>query len=627
MDADRRTAELRAALPPSPAWEAWLAGSGERAPDFGRWPARTELWSPAEGLEGVAGWPARRAVIRARWRRWLLGARPPAPEPLEAAVEQRDGELALSLAVAGGRLGARLLLPARAAAPPPVLMVQGGHLAWAQAARERGWAACVVHADDVRDDTDSFAVPGADWSRLARRAWALSRALDVLAARPEVDAGRTVLAGHSRNGKAALIAAAHDERFAAVVSSSSGVLGAMPARLLTDRHFGEGIELLTRHYPDWFHPRLRFWAGREHRLPTDAHELLALIAPRPVLISVAVNDQVESTAAAERTVAAVRDVYARFGAADALVLRYRDGGHPATPDAVAGYLDWADAAVGRSARRGHTELALHGAWARWPATARPAPGWRPRPREELEAAMGKALGTGRPVGRPAGSPPPELEGVPVHRRQAAGGLAVDLVGDPSGSAPLVLWLPPLSRATGWLAGYEQAEPLPVTLARRGWAVACHDPVGTGARVREEASLDPGWSPLGRMVADARTVLDALAASRPAWLVGYGTGALVALHLAVDEPRVAGVAVIAPSTQEPLLAAPPQYGLADLLAALDGRPGLVLAPRWDPDAAPGATAAAARAAGVPVVTATDYHRLSGETRAAVAEWLGGSQDAA
>ncbi|MCL6431854.1 MAG: Eco57I restriction-modification methylase domain-containing protein, partial [Anaerolineae bacterium] len=99
---------------------------------------------------------------------------------------------------------------------------------------------------------------------------------DYLGTVPQADRLRIALTGHSRNGKQSLIAAALDERIALVISSSSGAGGAMPARYFSEQHLGEGIELLTRRFPDWFHPRLRFFVGREDRLPVDLHELVAL---------------------------------------------------------------------------------------------------------------------------------------------------------------------------------------------------------------------------------------------------------------------------------------------------------------------------------------------------------------
>ena len=88
------------------------------------------------------------------------------------------------------------------------------------------------------------------------------------------------LTGHSRNGKQAVVAAAFDERIGAVVPSSGNTGGADPWRYTTDMFVNESIELLTGAQPHWFHPRLRFFAGREDKLPVDQNLLMAAIAPR-----------------------------------------------------------------------------------------------------------------------------------------------------------------------------------------------------------------------------------------------------------------------------------------------------------------------------------------------------------
>lgn len=117
-------------------------------------------------------------------------------------------------------------------------------------------------------------------------AWSLSRIADYLAAIPEIDSSRLIVAGHSRLGKAALWAAAQDTRFSTVFANDTGCMGAALSR----RRFGETVEIIARNFPYWFSPRLPAYAAREDKLPVDQHQLLALIAPRPLHLGTASED-------------------------------------------------------------------------------------------------------------------------------------------------------------------------------------------------------------------------------------------------------------------------------------------------------------------------------------------------
>src|SRR5690348_16540832 len=163
--------------------------------------------------------------------------------------------------------------------------------------------------------------------------------------------------------KMAVIAAAFDPRITAVIAGSTGVGGVLPFRASSETGFGEGIETTTRAFPTWFAPQLRFFVGREDRLPVDGNLIAALIAPRSLLMEWGHNDQVSSTWGNEQTYYSSLKVYKLLGAPNAVATFRLPGFHGANDEEAD--LDWLDQQFGRQKPDWTNNLILQWNWNQW----------------------------------------------------------------------------------------------------------------------------------------------------------------------------------------------------------------------------------------------------------------------
>jgi hypothetical protein len=232
-----------------------------------------------------------------------------------------------------------------------------------------GWGACVFNSSALQPDNGagltSYLIglcnqgnwrKPTDWGALAAWSWGISRLIDYFSTDSSVDAGKIGVTGHSRYGKAALVAMAYEPRLAIAFPSCAGSLGTKMNR----RHWGQDLESSSwdREY-HWVAGNFFKWMGplnagsylprRIERCPVDAHSLLSLCAPRPVFINGGTQDTWTDPYGMYLTGVGASPVYRLLGKSGLVIpdakpqvdvgylsgdiaFRYHSGGHTDAPD-------------------------------------------------------------------------------------------------------------------------------------------------------------------------------------------------------------------------------------------------------------------------------------------------------
>jgi dienelactone hydrolase len=370
-------------LPAAPSFNAWLQRTAELPPDFDALPKINGLPDPLRFLDGhmakkASDWKARRAELFAVEQKYDLGTFPPKPNLDNVVVLSEDnanGQITRNLRLEFGpdrkaTLRATITIPV-GAGPFPVMIspsiTPAGAAGFGGVALARGYISAGFAGNDSQNDANAYVplYPDYDFADLPRRAWSAQMLVDYLYTLPQVDKEHIAINGYSRDGKMALIAAIIDSRIAAVIPGSTGVGGVMPWRLGSERGFGESIESTTRNFPTWFVPRLRFFTGREDRLPVDGNSLVALVAPRALLITYGNNDEVSQPWPMEQAYRSAVRTYELLGKPDALGIMHSPGYHGAND--VQAAMNWLDFQFGRSGTKWTNEFVYPWDYDRWKA--------------------------------------------------------------------------------------------------------------------------------------------------------------------------------------------------------------------------------------------------------------------
>ncbi len=193
---------------------------------------------------------------------------------------------------------------------------------------DRGYGVATIYAGEISPDysqvsnfkgcisgiqkeylpSDRCVPENSEWGQIAAWAWGLHRGVDVLI--EDVDPEKIIVIGHSRLGKAALVAGAFDDRISIVIPSQSGCGGAAPSR----SQIGESVSDINSRFPLWFNGNFKEFNNQVNRLPFDQHCLIAMVAPRPLLLTNATDDQWTNPSGQFDMLVEASKVYELYGA-------------------------------------------------------------------------------------------------------------------------------------------------------------------------------------------------------------------------------------------------------------------------------------------------------------------------
>jgi hypothetical protein len=179
----------------------------------------------------------------------------------------------------------------------PTNVVRGSSHSWKiRETLARGYGVAVVDYNDIEPDLSGgwkygvralYMKPGETnfapdaWGAISAWAWGASRIMDYLQIDRDVDPDRVILLGHSRLGKTALWAGAQDTRFAMVIASCSGEMGASLSR----RDYGETVTSMSKGLAYQFCKNFLQYSNNIGNMPVDSHMMISLIAPRPLYLN------------------------------------------------------------------------------------------------------------------------------------------------------------------------------------------------------------------------------------------------------------------------------------------------------------------------------------------------------
>jgi len=605
----------------APIWETWLRQSGELPPDFDALPTNAFLpdvllLNNGSRVTTREEWLQRRDEVLDLLQHYQLGRWPP-PPPKMLVEEQSSSEdevsggtvrqVRLTFGPSEKAVIAETLVPYRDPSMyravslrvevyippgngpfPAVVEVgdrQGERLMTDLAARaaRRGYVVCSFDRADAFLAKDVYT--NWDCNQLVWWSYAASRCIDALCGLDEVDPSKIAVMGHSRGGKMALVTAVLDQRVSATIASHPGAGSGQvaPWRYLGEKFGGETLESSTLSFPYWNHPRLRFFAGRENKLPFDSHFMMSLVAPRALLVSQGDADDVGECWGAQQAYLATKRVYELLGHPRRLNISFHSGGHRLGEDALEAYIDWLDMQFGRKPLDVSENLMYTYTFDRWRevtgeeirvsdfpekdlddvlmsddgTTIQTCGAWEAK-RKSIQERVKWALGELPPLGQITFANPANVSqlssglmraDLPVDENVVA---RLTYPAEAEGKLPAVIYLHAYVDALGCASTSEYGwSPLVgERLAQLGSLAVEYDQFGYGTR-NHDAGIEffarhPKQSAMGVMVQDVRRVISTVALLDMAdegciMVAGFSLGGSVGLYAAALDGRIKAVA--------------------------------------------------------------------------------------
>ena len=337
--------------------------SNGKLPPTAKLPLLRELPDPfkmdnGKRIKSASEWPARRAEILKMALQYEYGRVPTTVDPVtatESPAEKSGDRVEHKIVVKmgpEGKVSTHVILTTPVGAGPFPVIVKGD-MTWGRVNPEiistvigRGYALAEFDRTEIAADKNDRGVgvfplfPDYDWGVLAAWAWGYGRVNDYLITRADIDKTKLIITGHSRGGKATLLAGALDERVALTVPNGSGCGGAGLFRV--EWPTSENIHAVTKSFPFWFGPHFDEFVGHVDQLPFDQHEMKALIAPRALLTTDSLDDLWANPLGTQISFQASREVFSFLGAADKTGIHYRHGKHDQNAEDFGALLDFAD---------------------------------------------------------------------------------------------------------------------------------------------------------------------------------------------------------------------------------------------------------------------------------------------